>query len=128
MIACGVILLFFILLEFNNRNALFMSGDWQLSQTQYVYEWVSLLLLLIVAIVFIFTTVVRMLRGKYYYLQLFMISILFFKLLTEYIVILFHGLLLSIFITPILVLMLVPAIVAFVLQLRQPVDTQVKKH
>ncbi len=69
-----------------------------------------------------------MLRGKYYYLQLFMISILFFKLLTEYIVILFHGLLLSIFITPILVLMLVPAIVAFVLQLRQPVDTQVKKH
>ncbi|EIQ4001678.1 hypothetical protein LU474_002595, partial [Staphylococcus pseudintermedius] len=51
-----------------------------------------------------------------------------FKLLTEYIVILFHGLLLSIFITPILVLMLVPAIVAFVLQLRQPVDTQVKKH
>ncbi|REH88647.1 hypothetical protein DOS58_08420, partial [Staphylococcus felis] len=56
---------------------------------------------------------------KYYYLQLFMISILFFKLLTEYIVILFNGLLLSIFITPILLLMLIPAIVAFIVQLRQ---------
>lgn len=119
-IACGVILLFFILLEFNNRNALFLSGDWQLSQTQYVYEWISLFLLLIVAILFILTSVTRMLRGKYYYLQLFMISILFFKLLTEYIVIVVHGLLLSIFITPILILMLVPTIIAFVLQLRQP--------
>ncbi|MBA8778106.1 hypothetical protein HR080_01835 [Staphylococcus schleiferi subsp. coagulans] len=119
-IACGVILLFFILLEFNNRNALFLSGDWQLSQTQYVYEWISLFLLLIVAILFILTSVTRMLRGKYYYLQLFMISILFFKLFTEYIVIVVHGLLLSIFITPILILMLVPTIIAFVLQLRQP--------
>ncbi|WP_281186005.1 lipoteichoic acid stability factor AuxA [Staphylococcus schleiferi] len=119
-IACGVILLFFILLEFNNRNALFLSGDWELSQTQYVYEWISLFLLLIVAILFILTSVTRMLRGKYYYLQLFMISILFFKLLTEYIVIVVHGLLLSIFITPILILMLVPTIIAFVLQLRQP--------
>ncbi len=119
-IACGVILLFFILLEFNNRNALFLSGDWQLSQTQYVYEWISLFLLLIVAILFILTSVTRRLRGKYYYLQLFMISILFFKLFTEYIVIVVHGLLLSIFITPILILMLVPTIIAFVLQLRQP--------
>ncbi|MBA8759350.1 lipoteichoic acid stability factor AuxA [Staphylococcus coagulans] len=119
-IACGVILLFFILLEFNNRNALFLSGDWELSQTQYVYEWISLFLLLIVAILFILTSVTRMLRGKYYYLQLFMISILFFKLFTEYIVIVVHGLLLSIFITPILILMLVPTIIAFVLQLRQP--------
>ncbi|UXR78951.1 MULTISPECIES: hypothetical protein [unclassified Staphylococcus] len=119
-IACGVILLFFILLEFNNRNALFASGDWQLSQTQYVYEWISLLLLLFIAIAYIVTTITFMLRGKHYYIQLFMISILFFKLMTEYVVILFHGLLLSIFITPILVLMLIPAIVAFVLQLRQP--------
>lgn len=119
-IACGVILLFFILLEFNNRNALFASGDWQLSQTQYVYEWISLLLLLFIAIAYIFTSITFMLKGKHYYLQLFMISILFFKLLTEYVVILFHGLLLSIFITPILVLMLIPAIIAFVLQLRQP--------
>ncbi|REH76602.1 lipoteichoic acid stability factor AuxA [Staphylococcus felis] len=119
ILACGIIILFFILLEFNNRNSLFMSGDWRLSQTQYVYEWVSLFLLLIVGIIYIITTVTYMLKGKYYYLQLFMISILFFKLLTEYIVILFNGLLLSIFITPILLLMLIPAIVAFIVQLRQ---------
>ncbi|REI07408.1 lipoteichoic acid stability factor AuxA [Staphylococcus felis] len=119
ILACGIIILFFILLEFNNRNSLFMSGDWRLSQTQYVYEWVSLFLLLIVGIIYIITTVTYMLKGKYYYLQLFMISILFFKLLTEYIVILFNGLLLSIFITPILLLMLISAIVAFIVQLRQ---------
>ncbi|MGV3243655.1 lipoteichoic acid stability factor AuxA [Staphylococcus sp. 11262D007BW] len=124
ILACGIIILFFILLEFNNRNNLFMSGDWQLSQTQYVYEWVSLFLLLIIAILYIVTSVVYMLKGKWYYLQLFMISILFFKLLTEYIVILFNGLLLSIFITPILILMLIPAIIAFIIQLKQPAPEQ----
>ncbi|TJY15634.1 lipoteichoic acid stability factor AuxA [Staphylococcus chromogenes] len=119
-IACGVILFFFILVEFKNRNSLFMSGDWQLSQTQYVYEWISLFLLLVIVTIFIWTSVTNMLKGRHYYLKLFMISILFFKLMTEYIVILVHGLMLSIFITPILVLMLIPAIVAFVFQLRQP--------
>ena len=52
-------------------------------------------------------------RGKFYYLQLFMGSILFFKFLTEFINIMIHGLLLSIFITPILLLMLIAIIVAY---------------
>ncbi|PTH53005.1 hypothetical protein BU597_09060, partial [Staphylococcus arlettae] len=33
---CGAFLLFFTLIEFNNRNSLFVSGDWEISQTQYV--------------------------------------------------------------------------------------------
>ncbi|MDQ7231729.1 hypothetical protein RCI16_10035, partial [Staphylococcus haemolyticus] len=52
-------------------------------------------------------------------LQLFMISILFFKLLTEFVNIMIHGLLLSIFITPTLILMLMAVIIAFTLQLRE---------
>ncbi|MDH8973320.1 hypothetical protein PYK24_03920, partial [Staphylococcus epidermidis] len=69
---CGVIILFFAFLEFNNRNALFLTGEWELSQTQYVVEWVTLLLLLFIIIIYIATTLTYYLRDKYYYLQLFM--------------------------------------------------------
>ncbi|MCG1161098.1 hypothetical protein K4U88_03560 [Staphylococcus epidermidis] len=116
---CGVIILFFAFLEFNNRNALFLTGEWELSQTQYVVEWVTLLLLLFIIIIYIATTLTYYLRDKYYYLQLFMGSTLFFKFLTEFINIMVHGLLLSIFITPILLLMLIAMIVAYSLQLRE---------
>ena len=37
-IFCGFILFLFTFIEFNNRNALFVSGEWELSQTQYVNE------------------------------------------------------------------------------------------
>lgn len=117
-IFCGVVIFFFTFLEFNNRNALFLSGEWELSQTQYVIEWVTLLLLLFIIIVYIATTLTYFLRGKFYFLQLFMGSILFFKLLTEFINIMVHGLLLSVFITPTLLLMLLAMIVAYSLQLR----------
>jgi hypothetical protein len=115
---CGAVLLFFTLIEFNNRNSLFVSGEWEISQTQYVIEWVTLLLLMFAIIIYILTTLTNFLRDKFYYLQLFMISILFFKLLTEFVNIMIHGLLLSIFITPILFIMLIAVIVAFVIKLR----------
>ena len=53
---CGVVIFLFTFLEFNNRNALFVSGDWKLSQTQYVIEWVTLLILLVIIIAYIATT------------------------------------------------------------------------
>lgn len=53
---CGVVILFFTFLEFNNRNSLFLSGEWELSQTQYVVEWVTLILLLFIVIIYIATT------------------------------------------------------------------------
>jgi hypothetical protein len=115
---CGAVLLFFTLIEFNNRNSLFVSGEWEISQTQYVIEWITLLLLMFAIIIYILTTLTNFLRNKFYYLQLFMISILFFKLLTEFVNIMIHGLLLSIFITPILFIMLIAVIVAFVIKLR----------
>lgn len=118
-IFCGSILFLFTFIEFNNRNALFVSGEWELSQTQYVIEWITLLILLFIIIIYIATTFTHFLRGKFYYLQLFMISILFFKLLTEFINIMIHGLLLSIFITPTLIIMLIPVIIAFSLQLKE---------
>lgn len=110
---------FIHILEFNNRNALFVYGDWKLSQTQYVIEWVTLLILLFIIIAYIATTLTFHLKGKFYYLQLFMGSILFFKLLTEFINIMIHGLLLSVFITPTLLLMLLAIIISYSLQLRE---------
>lgn len=116
---CGAVLLFFTIIEFNNRNSLFVSGQWEMSQTQYVVEWVTLFLLMVVIIAYILTTLVNFLKGKFYYLQLFLISILFFKLLTEFVNIMVHGLLLSTFITPILLVMLLAVIVAFIINLRK---------
>ena len=55
-IFCGFILFLFTFIEFNNRNALFVSGEWELSQTQYVIEWITLLILLFIIIIYIATT------------------------------------------------------------------------
>lgn len=120
MLSCSVELLFYSLHFLNLITATPYSyqenGNFQ---TQYVVEWVTLILLLFIIIIFIATTLTYYLRNKFYYLQLFMGSILFFKFLTEFINIMIHGLLLSIFITPILLLMLIAMIVAYSLQLRE---------
>ncbi|OEL02764.1 hypothetical protein AST12_09975 [Staphylococcus succinus] len=121
-LCCGAILLFFTLIEFNNRNALFVSGDWEISQTQYVIEWITLFLLMIIIIIYILTTLTNYLKGRFYYLQLFMVSFLFFKLVTEFVNIMVHGLLLSTFITPILFMMLIAIIVGFIIKLREPAE------
>ncbi len=117
---CGAVLLFFTLIEFNNRNSLFVSGNWEIGQTQYVIEWITLFILMIIIIIYILTTLTNYLKGRFYYLQLFMVSLLFFKLFTEFMNIMVHGLLLSIFITPILVMMLIAVVVAFIIKLREP--------
>ena len=117
---CGAVLIFFTLIEFNNRNSLFVSGNWEMSQTQYVIEWITLFILMIIIIIYILTTLTNYLKGQFYYLQLFMVSLLFFKLLTEFMNIMVHGLLLSIFITPILFIMLIAIVVAFTIKLREP--------
>ncbi|MCU5745628.1 hypothetical protein N9R04_02685 [Staphylococcus sp. SQ8-PEA] len=117
---CGAIMLFFTLIEFNNRNSLFMSGKWDLSETQYVVEWITLLLLMFVMIAYIITTLTNYFKRQLYYLHLFIISGLFFKLITEFINIMIHGQLFSTFITPILFIMLIAVIVAFVIKLREP--------
>ncbi|NQD98559.1 lipoteichoic acid stability factor AuxA, partial [Staphylococcus xylosus] len=82
---CGAVLLFFTLIEFNNRNSLFVSGNWEISQTQYVIEWITLLILMFIIIIYILTTLTNFLKDRFYYLQLFMVSLLFFKLLTEFV-------------------------------------------
>ena len=75
---CGAVILFFTFLEFNNRNALFLSGEWELSNAICSRVGHTILLLFII-IIFIATTLTYYLRNKFYYLQLFMGSILFFK-------------------------------------------------
>ncbi|RIO29609.1 hypothetical protein BUZ74_13340, partial [Staphylococcus saprophyticus] len=62
----------------------------------------------------------NVLKDMFYYLQIVMVILLFFKLLTEFMNIMVHGLLLSIFITPILIIMLLAIFVAFVMKLREP--------
>ena len=117
---CGAVLLFFTLFEFSNRSEIFTSDSWDLSQTQVVIEWVTLLILMLIMIAYILTTLTNYLRGKFYFLHLFLVSILFFKLLTEFANIMVHGSLFSTFITPTLLLMLITITVAFVIKLREP--------
>ena len=75
---------------------------------------------MIIIIIYILTTLTNYLKGRFYYLQLFMVSFLFFKLVTEFVNIMVHGLLLSTFITPILFMMLIAIIVGFIIKLREP--------
>ncbi|MBF0718803.1 hypothetical protein HZY95_03535, partial [Staphylococcus sciuri] len=42
-----VVLFLFTFIEFNNRNGLFLSGEWKLSQIQYVFEWLTLFILML---------------------------------------------------------------------------------
>ncbi|MCY1594402.1 lipoteichoic acid stability factor AuxA [Staphylococcus pettenkoferi] len=117
---CAGIMLFFTLIELHNRSSLFMSGNWELSQTQYVIEWITLFLLMLIMIVYVLLTLTNYFKNRFYYLHLFIISILFFKLFTEFANIMIHGQLFSTFITPILFIMLIAVIVAFVIKLREP--------
>ena len=47
-----VVLFLFTFIEFNNRNGLFLSGEWKLSQIQYVFEWLTLFILMLLIILY----------------------------------------------------------------------------
>lgn len=96
----GTIVLFFILIEFNNRHGVFTEGYFRISQMKYIYEWVNLFLALALAVAYLFFTFFNMTQNKFYHRQMIIIALLWLKLTTSLFITLFKDVELSLFILP----------------------------
>lgn len=96
----GTIVLFFILIEFNNRHGVFTEGYFRISQMKYIYEWVNLFLALALAVAYLFFTFFNMTQNKFYHRQMIIITLLWLKLTTSLFITLFKDVELSLFILP----------------------------
>lgn len=96
----GTIVVFFILIEFNNRHGVFTEGYFRISQMKYIYEWVNLFLALALAVAYLFFTFFNMTQNKFYHRQMIIITLLWLKLTTSLFITLFKDVELSLFILP----------------------------
>lgn len=103
----GTIVLFFILIEFNNRHGVFTEGYFRISQMKYIYEWVNLFLALALAVAYLFFTFFNMTQNKFYHRQMIIIVLLWLKLTTSLFITLFNDVELSLFILPFNILLVV---------------------
>lgn len=103
----GTVVLFFILIEFNNRHGVFTEGYFRISQMKYIYEWVNLFLALALAIAYLFFTFFNMTQNKFYHRQMIIITLLWLKLSTSLFITLFKDVELSLFILPFNILLVV---------------------
>ena len=110
----GFVSLFFIFLEFNNRNGVFVEGYFKLSDMQTIYEWVNLLISLVLIVLYIYFTVLVLLRNSHYHRQMITIFILWLNVTVSLYITLFKDVELSLFILPFnvfLVLILTPLLI-----------------
>lgn len=107
----GIIVLIFVFLEFNNRNGVFVEGYFRLNDMQTIYEWVNLLITLVLALLYLYFTIINLLKNKYYHRQMIVIFILWLNVTVSLYITLFKDVELSLFILPFnvfLVLLLTP--------------------
>ena len=107
----GIIVLIFVFLEFNNRNGVFVEGYFRLNDMQTIYEWVNLLITLVLALLYLYFTIMNLLKNKYYHRQMIVIFILWLNVTVILYITLFKDVELSLFILPFnvfLVLLLTP--------------------
>ncbi|GAB3069126.1 lipoteichoic acid stability factor AuxA [Salinicoccus sesuvii] len=110
----GTLVLIFILIEFNNRQGVFTEGYFNLSDMQYIYEWVNLFLSLALAVAYLFTTFFNMTQNRYYHRQMIFITALWLKVTVSLYVTVFRDVELSLFILPfniLLVLLTTPLLI-----------------
>lgn len=96
----GAIVLFFIVVEFNNRQGVFTEGLFRLSDMQYIYEWVNLFIALVLAILYLVFTIFNTWKDKFYNRQMIIITALWLKVTVSLYISLFKDVELSIFILP----------------------------
>lgn len=110
----GFVSLFFIFLEFNNRNGVFVEGYFKLSDMQTIYEWVNLLISLVLIVLYIYFTFMVLLRNSHYHRQMITIFLLWLNVSVSLYITLFKDVELSLFILPFnvfLVLILTPLLI-----------------
>src|SRR5699024_6984863 len=96
----GTIVLFFILIEFNNRQGVFTEGYFRISQMKYIYEWINLFLTLSLAVLYMVFTVMNTWRNVHYNRQMIVIAGLWLKLTVSLYITIFKDVELSLFILP----------------------------
>ena len=96
----GILALFFIFLEFNNRNGVFVEGYFKLSDMQTIYEWVNLFIALLLAVLYIYFTVMVLFRKTHYHRQMIIIFALWLYVTVSLYITLFKDVELSLFILP----------------------------
>lgn len=116
---CTVVLFLFTFIEFNNRNGLFLSGEWRLSQIQYVFEWITLFILLLLVITYAYFNYTTTYKNQHNYAKLFVISALFFEIVTTFLVSALQTSQFSVFITPISFLLVLFVTPAFIIHLKK---------
>lgn len=110
----GTLVLIFILIEFNNRQGVFTEGYFNLSDMQYIYEWVNLFLSLALAVAYLFTTFFNMTQNRFYHRQMIFITALWLKVTVSLYITVFKDVELSLFILPfniLLVLLTTPLLI-----------------
>ncbi|WP_239762481.1 hypothetical protein [Mammaliicoccus sp. I-M35] len=114
-----VVLFLFTFIEFNNRNGLFLSGEWKLSQIQYVFEWLTLFIMMLLIILYAYFNYTTNYKNKNNFGKLFVISALFFEIATTFFVSAIQTSQFSVFITPISFLLLLFVTPAFIIHLKK---------
>lgn len=113
-------LLFIItVIELNNRNVLFEATRFNVVKMQYFYEWINLFGLLVIIVLYIYFTLMIHFRSRGYYGQLFTISFLMIKVIVSFYLMLFKGINLSLFIPPILILLLLIQLPLYMIHLQR---------
>lgn len=113
-------LLFIItVIELNNRNMLFEATKFNVVKMQYFYEWINLFGMLLIIVMYIYFTLMIHFRARGYFGQLFTISFLMIKVIVSFYLMLFKGINLSLFIPPILILLLLIQLPLYIIHLQK---------
>ncbi|GGA98030.1 hypothetical protein GCM10007190_02570 [Macrococcus hajekii] len=115
----GILLLLLTLIELNNRSALFNVSKFNVVKMQYFYEWVSLFMIFVIVVCYLIFTLLIRFKNRGYFGQLFSISILFIEIMTSFYLMLFKGVTLSLFIPPVIVLLVIVVTPLFFIHLRK---------
>ncbi len=115
----GILMLILTLIELNNRSTLFQVSKFNVVKMQYFYEWINLTGMLIVIAAYLFFTITIYTSKRGYIGQLFTVTVLFVKIVTAFYLMLFKGINLSLFIPPVMILLLLMITPLFLYHLRK---------
>ncbi|UTH14514.1 lipoteichoic acid stability factor AuxA [Macrococcus equipercicus] len=101
----GTMILILTFIELNNRSVLFNVSQFNVVKMQYFYEWINLAGLLLMVIGYLFFTALIHFKKRGYFGQLLTVTFLFVKIITAFYLMLFKGINLSLFIPPVIILL-----------------------
>lgn len=102
----GALMLILTFIEMNNRNDLFNVSKFNVVKMQYFYEWTNLAAMLLIILCYLFFTLQIEWKKRGYIGQLITVTLLFVKIFTSFYLMIFKGINLSLFIPPVILLLM----------------------